>query len=72
MERNRKWGELKEVKPHLFDTVRVDCGLWLKYTNWLCFLSALRHLPHLLRDEVMDAIQRLYSALDQADTLCCS
>ncbi|TRY69780.1 hypothetical protein DNTS_006010 [Danionella cerebrum] len=57
---------------HLLDTVGVDCGLWLKDAYWLCFLSALWHLTHFVCNEVMDSIQRLNSALDQADSLCCS
>lgn len=56
--------------PHLFDAVGVDSGLWLQYADWLCFLGALRHLTDFLRDEAVDAIQRLDCTLYQTYTLC--
>lgn len=56
----------------LFDSVRVDGGLRLQDAHRLCLLGALRHLPHLLSDEVMDTIQCLHSPLDQTHTLCCA
>lgn len=55
----------------LFDAVWVDGGLWLQDADWFCLLGALRHLPHLLSDEVMDTIQRLHCPLDQTHSLCC-
>lgn len=49
---------------NLFDAVWVDSSLWLQDTDWLCLLGALRHLPHLLSDEVVDAIQCVHRPLD--------
>lgn len=54
---------------HLFDAVWVDRGLWLKYAHWLCFGSALRHLPDLLGYEIVDTVKGLHSALDQTHSL---
>ena len=58
--------------PHLFDAVWVDGGLGLQDADGLGLLGVLRHLPHLLRDEVVHAIQGLDCPLDQADALCCA
>lgn len=54
----------------LFDAVGVDGGLWLQDADRLCLLGALRHLPHLLSDEVVDTIQCLHCPLDQTHSLC--
>lgn len=48
----------------LFDAVWVDGGLWLQDADWLCLLGALRHLPHLLSDEVVDAVEGFHRPLD--------
>lgn len=48
----------------LFDAVWVDGGLWLQDADWLCLLGALRHLPHLLSDEVVDAVECFHRPLD--------
>lgn len=61
---------LKECQTDLFDPVWVDGGLRLQDAHRLCLLGALRHLPHLLSDEVMDAVQRLHRPLDQTHPLC--
>lgn len=55
---------------NLFDAVGVDSGLRLQDADRLCLLGALRHLPHLLSDEVMDTVQRLHCPLDQTHPLC--
>ncbi|KAI9542156.1 hypothetical protein NQZ68_022208, partial [Dissostichus eleginoides] len=59
-----------EGQTDLFDAVGVDGGLWLQDADRLCLLGALRHLPHLLSNEVMDSVQRLHRALDQTHPLC--
>lgn len=58
--------------PHLFDAVRVNSSLRLKYADWFRFLGALRHLPNFLGDKVVDAIKGFDGTLYQADAFCCS
>lgn len=62
--------EPRDIETDLFDAVGVDGGLRLQDADRLCLLGALRHLPHLLSDEVVDAVQRLHRALDQTHPLC--
>ncbi len=57
---------------HLFDTVGVDCGLWLQYADWLGFLGALGHLTDFLCNKVVDTIEGFDCTLYQTDTFCCS
>lgn len=57
---------------HLFDSVRVDCGLWLQYADWFWFLGALGHLANFLRNEVVDTIEGFDRTLYQTDSFCCS
>lgn len=58
--------------PHLFDAVRVNSSLRLKYADWFRFLGALRHLTNFLCDKVVDPIKGLNRTLYQADAFCCS
>lgn len=60
------------TSSHLFNTVRIDGGLWLQYADRFRFLGTLRHFADFLRNEVVDTIESLNSTLYQADTLCCS
>lgn len=64
------FGSTVRRNTDLFDAVWVDGGLRLQDADRLCLLGALRHLPHLLGDEVMDAVQRLHRPLDQTHSLC--
>ena len=54
---------------YLFNAVGVDGGLRLQDADGLRLLAALWHLANLLRDEVMDPVQGLHGALDQAHAL---
>lgn len=67
---NRTEHNRRDSKTDLFDTVWVDGGLWLQDADRLCLLGALRHLPHLLSDEIMNAVQSLHRPLDQTHPLC--
>lgn len=60
---------LDGLETDLFDAVWVDGGLRLQDADRLCLLGALRHLPDLLGNEVMDAVQRLHRPLDQTHPL---
>lgn len=64
-----KTGDSKE-ETDLFDAVWVNGGLRLQDADRLCLLGTLRHLPHLLSNEVMDAVQGFDCSLDQAHPLC--
>lgn len=57
---------------HLFNTVRVDSGLWLQYADWFGFLGTLGHFTDFLCNEVVDTIEGLDCTLYQTDALCCS
>lgn len=62
------WGGKRRMREgwgtDLFDAVWVDGGLRLQDADRLCLLGALRHLPHLLSDEVVDTVERFHRPLD--------
>lgn len=62
--------QLKCCCTNLLDAVGVDGGLRLQDADRLRLLGALRHLSHLLGDEIVDAVQRLHRPLDQTHSLC--
>lgn len=57
---------------YLFDTVRVNCGLWLQYADRFWFLGTLGHLADLLCNEVVHTIEGFDGTLYETYSFSCS